>query len=159
MVFGKTWMWKTTSIQATCNACETGRFLGHISDLLNQESAFQLVRWMALRCKLNIATLYLWERSRKQTAFLFLLAGLHAQSLSPVQLFVTPWAVAHQAPLSMEFSKQKYWSGLPFLTPENLPNPGIEPASPAFSALAGGFFTTELPGKPCLIRSKLSMLI
>ena len=55
----------------------------------------------------------------------------------------TPWAVAHQAPLSMEFSRQEYWSGLPFPL-EDLPDPGIEPASPA---LAGGFFTTEPPGK------------
>ena len=58
---------------------------------------------------------------------------------------VTPWTVAHQAPLSMEFSKQEYWSGLPFPFPGDLPNPGIEPMSPA---LAGGFFTTELPEKP-----------
>ena len=45
--------------------------------------------------------------------------------LSHVQLFVTPWTVACQAPLSMEFSKQEYWSGLPFPTPGDLPNPGI----------------------------------
>ena len=57
----------------------------------------------------------------------------------------TPSAVACQAPLSMRFSKQKYWSGLPFPPPGDLPNPVIKPVSPA---LAGGFFTTELPGKP-----------
>ena len=50
--------------------------------------------------------------------------------ISHVQLFVTPWTVAHQAPLSMEFSRQEYWSGLPFPS-EDLPNPGIEPGSPA----------------------------
>ena len=55
--------------------------------------------------------------------------------LSHVQLFVTPWTVAHQAPLSMGFSRQEYWSGLPFPSPGDLPDPGIEPASPA---LAGG---------------------
>ena len=49
-------------------------------------------------------------------------------SLSCVQLFATPWTVAHQNPLSMGFSKQKYWSGLPFPSPGNLPNPGIEPS-------------------------------
>ena len=65
--------------------------------------------------------------------------------LSHVQLFATPWTVAHQAPLSMEFSRQEYWSGLPFPSPRDLPNPGIEPMSPA---LAGGFFTTMPPGKP-----------
>ena len=51
--------------------------------------------------------------------------------LSRVQLFVTPWIVAHQAPLSMGFSRPEYWSGLPFPSPGDLPNPGIEPRSPA----------------------------
>ena len=59
--------------------------------------------------------------------------------------FVTPWAVAHQYPLSMGFPRQ-YWSGLlPFPSPGDLPHSGIELASPA---LAGGFFTTKSPGKP-----------
>ena len=49
--------------------------------------------------------------------------------LSCVQLFVTPWTVAHQAPLSMEFSRQEYWSGLPLPSPGELPEPGIEPSS------------------------------
>ena len=57
----------------------------------------------------------------------------------------TPWTVAHPAPLSMGFSRQEYWSELPFPSPWDLPDPGIEPVSPA---LAGGFFTTELPGMP-----------
>ena len=59
---------------------------------------------------------------------------------------VTPWAVAHQAPLSMGFSRQEYWSGLPFLSPGDLPDSGMEPVSPVSSALAGRFFTTEPPG-------------
>ena len=59
--------------------------------------------------------------------------------------FVTPWTVACQAPLSMGFPRQEYWNGLPFPSPGDLPEPGIEPMS---SALAGRFFTTELPGKP-----------
>ena len=62
-----------------------------------------------------------------------------------VQLFVTPWTVACQAPLSMEFSRQEYWSGLPFLSPGELPNPGIDPTSPIAPTLAGRFFTTEPP--------------
>ena len=57
---------------------------------------------------------------------------------------MTSGTIARQAPLSMEFSRQEYWSGLPFPSPGDLPNPGIQPASPV---LAGGFFTTELPGK------------
>ena len=69
-----------------------------------------------------------------------------AQSLSCVHLFVTPWTAAHQDPLSMGFSRQEYWSRLPFLPPADLPNPGIEPESSASPALASGFFTTEPPG-------------
>ena len=64
---------------------------------------------------------------------------------SPVRLFATPWTIAHHAPLSMEFSGQEYWSGLPFPTPGNLPDPGIETVSPASPALAGKFSTTVLP--------------
>ena len=63
------------------------------------------------------------------------------------------WTVTHQAPLSMGFPRWEHWSGLPFPSLEDLPNPGIEPMSPA---LTGGFFTTESPGKPevigCLIK-------
>ena len=57
------------------------------------------------------------------------------------------WTVAHQAPLSMEFPRQEYWSELPFSPPGDLSNPGIEFVAPVASALAGGFFTTEPPGK------------
>ena len=56
----------------------------------------------------------------------------------------TPWTLAHQAPLSMGFPKQEYWSVLPVPFPENLPNPGIKPT---FPALLGGFFTTRPPEK------------
>ena len=60
---------------------------------------------------------------------------------SRVRLFVTLWTVAHQDPLSMDFSRQECWSGLPCPPPGDLPNPGIEPASLLSPALAGGFFT------------------
>ena len=59
--------------------------------------------------------------------------------------FVTPWTAARQAPLSMEFHRQEYWGGLPFPTPGDLPNSGIEAMSLVSSALAGRFFTHELP--------------
>ena len=62
--------------------------------------------------------------------------------LSHVQLFVNPWTVACQAPLSMKFSRQNYWSGLPFPSPGDLPDSGIKPASLASPALVGGFVTT-----------------
>ena len=58
----------------------------------------------------------------------------------------TPWTVAHQTPLSMEFSRQEYQSGLLFASPGYLPDPGIESMSPASPALAGRFFTAEPPG-------------
>ena len=64
--------------------------------------------------------------------------------LSHIWLFATPWIVARQAPLSMRFSKQEYWSGLPFPSPGYLPNPGIEPRSPALQADA---LPSEPPGK------------
>ena len=68
--------------------------------------------------------------------------GLVAQ-LCPT--LATPWTVARQAPLSVGFPRQEYWSGLPFHSPGDLPNPGIESVSPA---LAGRFFTTKPHGKP-----------
>ena len=70
---------------------------------------------------------------------------VYAHQLSHVKLFATPWPVACQAPLSMGFPRQEYWSGLPFPPPGDLPDPGIEPVSPA---LVGRFFSTEPPGKP-----------
>ena len=63
------------------------------------------------------------------------------KSLSRVHLFATPWTVAYQAPLSMGFSRQEYWSRLPFPSPGDLPDPGIEPRSPALQADA-------LPSEP-----------
>ena len=73
------------------------------------------------------------------------------KSLSPFGLFSTPWTVAYQAPQSMEFSRQAQWSGLPFPSPGDLPNPGIEPGSPAFQADA---LLSEPPGKPIIVLAK-----
>ena len=67
------------------------------------------------------------------------------KSLSHVRLFVTPWTVAHQAPPSMEFSRQEYQSELPFPSPGDLPDPGIEPRSPALRA---DTLLSEPPGNP-----------
>ena len=63
------------------------------------------------------------------------------KSLSRVRLFATPWTVAYQAPPSMGFSRQEYWSGLPFPSPGDLPNPGIEPGSPVLQV-------DSLPSEP-----------
>ena len=70
------------------------------------------------------------------------------KSLSRVQLSATPWTAAHQAPLSMGFSRQEYWSGVPCPPPGDLPDLKIELVSLMSPALAGGFFTTGPPGKP-----------
>ena len=68
---------------------------------------------------------------------------MKVKMLSRVRLFVTPWTVAHQAPLSMGFSRQEYWSGLPFPSPGDLRDPGMEPRSPALQADA---LPSEPPG-------------
>ena len=69
--------------------------------------------------------------------------ALRAKSLSRVWLSVTPWTVARQAPLSMGFSRPEHWSGLPFPSPGDLPDPGIKAKSLMFPALADKFFTTS----------------
>ena len=73
-----------------------------------------------------------------------------ACEISRVWLFVTPWTVACQGPLSMGFSRQEHWSELPFPSPGDLPDPRIKPLSPVSPALSNGFFTTEPPGKPLI---------
>ena len=66
------------------------------------------------------------------------------KSLSRVRLFATPWTVTYQAPQPTEFSRQEYWSGLPFPSPGDLPDPGIKPGSPTLQADA---LASEPPGK------------
>ena len=70
--------------------------------------------------------------------------------VSRIRFFLTPWTIAYQAPLSMEFSRQEYWSGLLFPSPGNLPNPGIKPRSPALRVEA---LPSEPPGKPFMYLS------
>ena len=83
----------------------------------------------------------------------FMVSSIHACMcvLSRVRLFMTPGTVAHQAFLSTGFSRQEYWSGLPFPSPGDLPNPGIKPTSPA---LAGRFLTPVPPAKPLVLLSR-----
>ena len=78
-----------------------------------------------------------------------------------VQLFASLWTIVHQAPLSMGFSRQEYWSGLPCPPPGDLPDPGIEPTSPMSPVLAGGFFTASAnweAGNSCVHTYVLSLL-
>ena len=114
-----------------------------------------------------VLLLGLWEESMKKTiwdrlqsmlkqgeyvlrVFLSIIYGMPARVLSHVRLFATPWT-QNQGPLSVEFPRQEYWSGLPFPSPGGFPNPGIKPPSPA---LAGGFLTAEPPGNPKCIRQE-----
>ena len=82
---------------------------------------------------------------RSYTKALPLTVKVKVKSLSRVRLFATPWTVANQAPPSMGFSMQECWSGLPFPSPGGLPDPGIEPRSPALQADA---LLSEPAGKP-----------
>ena len=79
---------------------------------------------------------------------LTVLLEVEVKSLSRVQLFVTPCTVAYQALLSMRFSRQEYWSGLPFPSPGHLPDPGIEPESPALQ-------TDTLPSEPPDLKKRM----
>ena len=77
--------------------------------------------------------------------------------LSHVQLFATPWTVARQAPLSVGFSKQEYWSGLPFSSPGDLPSAGIKPESPVSPALQADSLPLEPLGEASYIIDKASL--
>ena len=82
-------------------------------------------------------------------------AVCRAQSLSRVRLLATPWTVARQGPLPMGFSRQGYWSGCPFPSKGDLPDPGIEPKSLGPPSLTGGFFTTARPRNPKTLHGAL----
>ena len=102
-----------------------------------------VVVWWDPMSKIDL--LHVFSHSRREQLALWGLFCCCCWVTKSCWLFVTPWTVAHQAPLSMGFSRQEYWSGLPFFSPGDLPNPGTEPESPA---LAGRVFTIEPPWKP-----------
>jgi len=85
----------------------------------------------------------------KSGVYALILSSRYVCMFSPVQLFETMWTTARQAPLSMKCSRQEYWSGLPFPSPGDLPDPGIKPKSLVSPSWAGGFLATTPPGKPC----------
>ena len=90
---------------------------------------------------MNVKSSSLWDKCPGVQLLGYM--GNEVKLLSRVRLFATPWTVARQAPLSMGFSRQEYWSGLPFPSPGDLPNPGIKPGSPALQADA---LSSEPPG-------------
>jgi len=100
------------------------------------------------RLKLNHSKLLNLPRTERQQLHFTICSQIKLWMCSVVSDSATPWTIAHQFPLAMEFFRQEYWIGLPFQTPGGPPDPGIQPVSPASPALAGGFFTTFPPGKP-----------
>ena len=134
---------------------QRGRWVGMMSGSPGQHLPGHIVPWQVpwhslwyffsyvlhVGCALKIHTEAEWtgRLGLKYTHYWYMSA------FSVISDSETPWTVAHQAPLSMGFSRQEYWSGLPFPPPGNLPDPGNEPISPEFPALAGRFFTTEPP--------------
>ena len=85
---------------------------------------------------MNINRKFLSQTVAKVNSNFITLLKVKVKSLSHARLFVTPWTVGHQAPPSMGFPRQEYWSGLPFPSPGDLPDAGIEPRSPALQAEA-----------------------
>ena len=112
-------------------------------------SWFTVLCWFQVYSKVSqfyICALFFLSNYFSIIVLLLLLSSCWVESNS----FVTPWTVAYQAPLSMRFPRQEYWSGLLFLPPEYLPDPGTGPVSPV-STWIGRFFATEPPGKPLVI--------
>ena len=105
-------------------------------------------RWCHLTTSLGINKALRTDEVRVRRWNLFVLVGGGGLVTKLCPTLVTPWTVACQTPLSVEFSRQEYWSGLPFPSPEDLPRPGIDPRSPALQADA---LPTELGGKPKLL--------
>ena len=104
---------------------------------------------MNIECSVNILYNKISYTSLYPTTATNIIMSEWVKSLSRVRLFATPWTIAYQAPPSMGFSRQEYWSGLPFPSPGDLPDPGIKPRSPEFQADA---LTPEPPGKPMGVR-------
>ena len=125
--------------------------------------------WVRKFLNCNSTALVFWKRVWEtvfNTFFFFrgldVIMHLCVLGWCPVWLFETPWTGAHQAPLSLGFSGQECWSGLPYPPPGDLPHPGIEPASPVFPALQTASSPTESPGKPLdviIIRTNSNVIV
>ena len=123
--------------------------------LLNHQNHMsQFLKWISV---------YLYTCRYRQTdlvTHIYLYLSMQYIHVSCVSFSATSWTIACQAPLSMELSRQQYWSGLPFPTPGDLLNPGIEPVFPASPAFAGGFFTTNATWEAqCLCNALLVLFV
>ena len=117
-------------------------FAGAPPEFLQEESSYFMVLMTSVPSPQQLGTAYPPTWSFVQV-YVCVCGG--GGACSAVSESATPWTVAHQAPLSMEFSRQEHWSKLPFPPSGDLPDPGIKPTSPVSSALADRFFTTEPP--------------
>ena len=136
---------------------KVGSWSNEISALLNRYhrlpslslSQFMHLKWAKTKWKNSKKeAVYEWGRALLSVTRTYdCLCMCACCCFSCVHLFATLWAVAYWGPLSMGFSRQEYWSGLPWLPPEDLPNPGMQPRSLMPPALAGGFFTTSATWK------------
>ena len=149
--------WKCTDHLVFWIYTDEGQTSNCPGDILSCDLSESFLYWEDLRQpqdrdhpRVNLVATENFHSSVKHlpSAYYILLQCINAQSLSLVRLFATPCTVARQVLLSMAFPGQEYWSGLPFPSPGHLPSSGMELASPVSPALAGGFFTTESPGKP-----------
>ena len=127
-------MMKITSLW---NFLYSGNFVYPIDSIcFNNED-----RWLISRI---LWPLFCIDNGKSLRVLIRIISEVKVKAFSRVQLFVTPWTVTYQAPLSMGFSRQEYWSGLPFPSPGDLPDAGIEPGSPALQENSLSF---EPPGK------------
>ena len=135
------WFWNFSSFPLICMSDLLPE--EHLFDSLSLWSVFQLGVCVRPLCSSFSRLLLFWVFLYRSLPFYIILRLCVLSHFSRVRFFASPWTVTCQAPLSIGFSRQVYWSVLPHPPPGGLPNPGIRPKSLMYPALAGGFFTTS----------------